>query len=326
MSAGRCKTSHSRVSRLPGERWDRAPAGSMVTGSAAARDSGSKLASLPVRPDGLLSVRPVNAPVLPPGEAHHLSVGSEMTRSARMRPRPPRQGGDKATKRQNSEVRRRPRERTGTEEQYRAISEVVSDWAYAIRVEPDGRPVSEWTSLNIQRISGYTPTELSVREGWLSLAHPEDRPTVRAHLDALLAGSTDIVEYRIVTKSGEVRWLRDYARPLAIDAGAVTVVGGVRDITARRQAEMDRARLLSELESAAEELERLTRAVSTDLWEPLTSLGDSLEGLVRDLEEGDPEKMRADVESSRVAASRIRDMLSALRTRATRAAEASPTG
>lgn len=222
-------------------------------------------------------------------------------------------------------VRRRTRDQAGTEEQYRAISEVVSDWAYAIRVESDGRAVSEWTSLNIQRISGFTPAELMVQNGWLSLAHPEDRPIVRAHLDALLAGSTDIVEYRIVTKSGEVRWLRDYARPLGVtEAGAVTVVGGVRDITARLQAESDRARLLSELEATAEELERLTRAVSTELWDPLASLGDSLDGLVRDLEEGDPEKMKADVENSRVAASRIRDMLDALQGRAARAAETTP--
>jgi PAS domain S-box-containing protein len=235
--------------------------------------------------------------------------------------RSPRRGKDKkradGSGSRGSGDRIRDLDQIAGEEQYRAISEVVSDWAYALTIEADGRPISEWTSLNVQRISGYTPAELAEREGWLTLAHPDDLPIVRAHLDALMAGATDIVEYRIVTKSGETRWLRDYARPLGVSGkGSVAVVGGVRDITARRQAELDRARLMAELEATHEELERLTQSVTTDLKEPLSSLDDSLDGLERDLSRGDRESARADVERTRQAASRLRELLDALLGRA----------
>ncbi len=231
--------------------------------------------------------------------------------------RPPRPDGEQDSA-GRSTGRRSPRRRSfeemgRSEEGYRAISEVVSDWSYALRVEPDGRPVDEWTSLNIQRVSGFTVAELANRGSWLYLAHAEDRDIVRSHLDALLTGKTDVAEYRIVTKSGETRWLRDYASPLgAQQSGAMTVVGGVRDITARRQAELDRARLLTELEATNERLESLTCTVSHELREPLTDLDASLAGLEEVLDTGHRDRLRADMTRTREAASRILEMLEAL--------------
>jgi light-regulated signal transduction histidine kinase (bacteriophytochrome) len=85
------------------------------------------------------------------------------------------------------------------------------------------------------------------------------------------------VEYRVVTASGETRWVRDYDRPLDHPVhGAVQVVGGVRDITARRQAEMDRARLLYELELSQERLDALANSMSQTLRSCVTQVLDSV--------------------------------------------------
>jgi PAS domain S-box-containing protein len=162
-------------------------------------------------------------------------------------------------------------------EQYRAISEVTADWAYALHITPDGRAVTDWMTPHVQQVTGFSPTDLGSVDGWLRMVHKDDRELMRSHLGTLQAGRSDTVEYRVVTATGETRWVRDYARPLDHPAhGAVEVVGGVRDITARRQAELDRARLLGELELSQERLESLADSMSQTLRSCVAQVLDSV--------------------------------------------------
>ena len=197
------------------------------------------------------------------------------------------------------------------EERYRAIAEVVADWAYSLRVLPDGEPELVWTNMDTARVVGYRPSDLDARVGWLDLVHPDDRDGLRSHMAALLKGRTDVAEYRIVTRSGEVRWVRDYARPLEAGNGAISAVGGVRDITARRQAELDRARLISELEATNEELERMAASVSQELEDPLAAVAAGLMRLDSRLDDSDP-GLDADVQRAHRAVIHLRDMLESL--------------
>lgn len=197
------------------------------------------------------------------------------------------------------------------EERYRAIAEVVADWAYSLRILPDREPELLWTNMDTARVVGYRPADLNARVGWLDLVHPDDRGGLRSHMAALLKGRTDVAEYRIVTRSGEVRWVRDYARPLEVGNGAINAVGGVRDITARRQAELDRARLISELEATNEELERMAASVSQELEDPLAAVAAGLMRLDSRLDDSDP-GLDADVQRARRAVIHLRDMLESL--------------
>lgn len=194
------------------------------------------------------------------------------------------------------------------EERYRAIAEVVADWAYSLRIEPDGEAELLWTNMDPARVVGYGPPDLDERLGWLGLVHQDDIARLRSHLAALLKGRTDIAEYRIVTRSGEVRWVRDYARPLESGIGCVNAVGGVRDITTRRQAEFDRARLISELEGTNEELERIAASVSQELEDPLAAVAAGLKRLDSRLEDSDP-GLDADLQKAQRAVLHLRDML-----------------
>jgi PAS domain S-box-containing protein len=197
------------------------------------------------------------------------------------------------------------------EERYRAIAEVVADWAYSLRILPDGEAELLWTNMDTARVVGYRPSDLDARVGWLGLVHPDDRHGLRSHMAALLKGRTDVAEYRIVTRSGEVRWVRDYARPLEVGSGAINAVGGVRDITARRQAELDRARLISELEATNEELERMAASVSRELEDPLSAVAAGLMRLDSRLDDSDP-GLDADVQRAHRAVVHLRDMLESL--------------
>jgi PAS domain S-box-containing protein len=138
-----------------------------------------------------------------------------------------------------------------SEARYRAASELTSDYAYAIRIERDGRVVMEWMTGAFTRITGYSRQEMEEREpsgGGFSLVHPDDRPIALVRVQRLLAGREDTSEFRIVTKSGEVRWIRESGRPEVDEkTGVLRVYGAAQDVTERKLAEEEARSRESEL-------------------------------------------------------------------------------
>jgi PAS domain S-box-containing protein len=142
------------------------------------------------------------------------------------------------------------------ESRYRAVSELASDYAYAFRIEPDGGLASEWVTGALNRVTGYSPRELQALGGWENLIHPEDKTIALDQLQALLSNEAKTVEYRIVTKEGRIRWMRDCARPTWNEAQdrVTRIEGAVQDITDRVMAERatrERHRYLESVLSAA---------------------------------------------------------------------------
>jgi PAS domain S-box-containing protein len=155
-----------------------------------------------------------------------------------------------------------------SETRYQKISEMISDYAYAFRVEADNQLVREWVTESFARITGYTSAETDERGGWPSLIHPEDMPIALARAKRLFAGQPDTSEFRIVHKDGEIRWLRDYGYPVWDDAQGrvVRIYGAVEDVTARKrherqlEAQAMLARALGESLELQPLLERLLEA------------------------------------------------------------------
>ena len=135
------------------------------------------------------------------------------------------------------------------EERSRLISELTSDYAYVARVDAEATLVSEWTTDAFTRVTGYAPEELDSASAWRRLFHPDDLATVRDHVAALLSGEAHVCEYRIITKGGGMRWVRDHARPVWDDGQSriVSVYGAAEDITERKQAESQRDAMLDAL-------------------------------------------------------------------------------
>lgn len=126
-----------------------------------------------------------------------------------------------------------------SEERYRTISEITSDYAYALRVEPNGKLTLEWITAAFSRISGLTTEEVMARGGWINLAHPEDTALLQRHREAVLSGQEQTCEFRLLAKSGEVRWLRDSMRPVwdREQGRVVRIYGAGQDITERKRLE-----------------------------------------------------------------------------------------
>jgi PAS domain S-box-containing protein len=135
------------------------------------------------------------------------------------------------------EMEKKLRER---EERYRTVSELVSDLAYAIRIDPEGGLALEWVTEAHTRITGYTPEEAPpALADWNDLVHPDDLSIAVEHMGTLLKGQPDVSEYRIIAKDGETRWIRNYGRPVwdETQERTVCIYGAVQDISEQKQAE-----------------------------------------------------------------------------------------
>jgi PAS domain S-box-containing protein len=119
-----------------------------------------------------------------------------------------------------------------SEERYRLVSEIGSDYVYSLKRNPDGTLSCEWITDPFTRITGFTSAEINAR-GWKSLYHTADLAIAEQHYKTLQTGSADTVEVRIVTKSERVRWIRIYDRPI----GAARIYGAAQDITVQKQLE-----------------------------------------------------------------------------------------
>jgi PAS domain S-box-containing protein len=121
----------------------------------------------------------------------------------------------------------------------RALSELTSNYVFSLGLNADGELVNEWMLGIFTRITGYTLQELGTRGLWEQLFHPDDVAIVRRMHAAARAGQTYDQEFRIITKSGETRWIREYGRPEWDTAHGrfVRILGAAQDITEKKRAE-----------------------------------------------------------------------------------------
>ncbi|HEX6845130.1 MAG TPA: PAS domain-containing protein, partial [Actinomycetota bacterium] len=128
--------------------------------------------------------------------------------------------------------------RLGVEARFKALVEespaIVYTWD-ALRHE------HVYVSPQIEPILGYTPEEWGKGQLWLSAIHPDDAAEVRRRSVTSDAGIDEhfLAEYRVLTKDGRTRWVRDESRNVQFGAdGAPTLAQGViYDITAQREAD-----------------------------------------------------------------------------------------
>jgi PAS domain S-box-containing protein len=91
-----------------------------------------------------------------------------------------------------------------------------------------------------EAISGYTTVELNAKErNWLGIVHPDDLKRVSKLGSEIIKSSKEIIQtYRIITKSGNVKWVEDRKNSLVSKEGEFIGIDGiVFDISDRKVAE-----------------------------------------------------------------------------------------
>jgi PAS domain S-box-containing protein len=181
-----------------------------------------------------------------------------------------------------------------SEEKFRTL--VTNVPGVVFRCELDADWTMHFMSDAIEELSGYPASDFignRVRT-FTSIIHPDDVEGLAAAVDAAVAaGRVYATEYRIVTRTSEVRWVLERGQSVTAPDGHPVLDGAIIDITESKRAEAERERLL-ELERQQNErlleLDKLkdefVALVSHELRTPLTSIRGYLE-LVLDGEAGD---------------------------------------
>lgn len=126
-----------------------------------------------------------------------------------------------------------------SEERYRVVTQLISDYAYLYRVDPDGKIFHEWiTADSYRRLTGYSYDESAET---YHLYHPNDAALAEQDVQATIHGEPTEREYRIITKAGELRWiyLRRYPVWDEQHERVVRFYGVAQDITERKRIEAD---------------------------------------------------------------------------------------
>ncbi len=125
-----------------------------------------------------------------------------------------------------------------SEQNYRRITRLTSDFVHKC-TRTGAEPFRiKWIGGSVKSISGYSAEEIYERGCWLPLVHPDDQDRVASYLFNLLPGDGKQIEFRLVTKQGEIRWITETSR---CEAGQnideLILFGSSKDSTERKQAE-----------------------------------------------------------------------------------------
>jgi PAS domain S-box-containing protein len=120
-----------------------------------------------------------------------------------------------------------------SEEKYRELVENVNDTIYAL----NERGTLTYISPTVGLLGGYFPSEL-VGLNFSDLVYEEDLPAVRESVQRSLSGKVESIEFRVLTKSGEILWLQASGRPFFADGHIAGLQGVLTNITKRKIAEV----------------------------------------------------------------------------------------
>ena len=180
--------------------------------------------------------------------------------------------------------------RRESEQRNRAISELATDYAFALSVKVEGTLAIDWATEAFTRVTGYAARDLDGLDGLRAIIHPESQAVVEDAFATLSESGYVDLELRIVTRQGEERWV--YHRAQRIEdpvTGDLVFYNSGQDVTERKRFERE----LIAAREEAEEMARLKSAflanMSHEIRTPLTGilgyadlLGEEGEGEHRD--------------------------------------------
>ena len=123
-----------------------------------------------------------------------------------------------------------------SEEKFRTVADYTYDLEYWVSEKGNFNYISP----SCKRITGYEVGEFEKDSGLLlKITHPDDKPMLQEHLDnELTALEVFHLDFRIITKEGEERWISHYCQPVYDREGKYHGRrASNRDITERKQIE-----------------------------------------------------------------------------------------
>jgi len=151
------------------------------------------------------------------------------------------------------------------EEKYRTVADFTYDWEDWI--DPYGKYV--YVSPSCEWITGYCLDEFVADPDLvIKITHPDDRDLVEKHFHEILSGSVDVhhIDFRIIKRSGEMRWISHYCQPVySKDGNFLGRRASSRDITKRKEAEEELKQLTNDLVRFNVELWTINDQLETEI-------------------------------------------------------------
>ncbi len=148
-----------------------------------------------------------------------------------------------------------------SEEKYRNLVESISDIIFEI----DRQGTLTYISPVVRNVVGYEAEDL-IGKAFLEFVHPEDKDILMKRYSELTEGVEYPSEYRVVGKSGEIRYVRTRTKPIVRDNTFEGARGTLIDVTEQKSAE-----------EALRASEALFRAVIENLQIGISVLNPSME-------------------------------------------------
>jgi len=125
-----------------------------------------------------------------------------------------------------------------SENRYRTVSKLATDWIFSNKVLPDGSMVVDWATEGLTRITGRTLDEIKNPEVWKNMVYPDNLDAQAKFFQTILSGEKASYEAHIKAKDGKEIWLLVHGKPEFDEHRKVVVIIGTgKDITKQKNAE-----------------------------------------------------------------------------------------
>ena len=192
----------------------------------------------------------------------------------------------------------------------RAIFESIND---GITITDLQGTITDFNEATMRLLNFEHRDELAGLSAFDLISRPE-RPKAMASMQSTFTnGASGVLEYKIIRKDGKefdgelnaVLIKDEVGQPLGF--AALT-----RDITSRKQAEVERETLIRELEEKNRELESFTYTVPHDIKAPLVTIAGFLGYLAQDVENCNADKVQKDIQHINQAVIKMQHLLNEL--------------
>jgi len=100
-----------------------------------------------------------------------------------------------------------------SEERFRMVSELTSDYIFKIKINADSSMTLDSISEEFTHLTGYTSDELKLPDISDKLIYSDDQKDLKNFFRTIITGQRREIECRIVSKTGEKRWLKIFGQP-----------------------------------------------------------------------------------------------------------------